>query len=132
MMKQSNIRFTSPFIKRIFYEINNEFQENDQPLNVDNSFNVRVSKDGEDNLAIVELDITLGNEELKDNVPFYINMTVGAMFSWDNVYDNETVQVLLSVNAPSLLLGYARPIVSTITSMSPYPSYNIPFYNFTE
>ena len=41
------------------------------------------------------------------------------------------VDKLLNQNAPSLLLSYIRPIVVQITAASPFPTYNIPFMNFT-
>ena len=42
------------------------------------------------------------------------------------------VNSMLNVNAPALLLGYMRPIVSSITNSSALPVYNIPFINFKE
>ena len=59
-------------------------------------------------------------------------MTIGARFLWDDVYDEETLQDLLSQNAPALLLGYARPIIANMTSVGPTSTYNLPFYNFTD
>lgn len=36
------------------------------------------------------------------------------------------------VNAPSLLLGYMRPLISNITNSSQYPTFNIPFLDMQE
>ncbi|MEI3592754.1 MAG: hypothetical protein V8Q05_07985 [Lachnospiraceae bacterium] len=41
------------------------------------------------------------------------------------------IEKLLNQNAPSLLLGYLRPIISQITAASPYNAYNLPF-SFSE
>lgn len=38
----------------------------------------------------------------------------------------------LKVNAPSLLLGYMRPLISNITNSSQYPTFNIPFLDMQE
>ena len=59
-------------------------------------------------------------------------MVLSAQFIWNDVYDENTLKDLLSINAPALLLGYARPMIASITNMSPYPSFNLPFYNFVE
>lgn len=40
------------------------------------------------------------------------------------------IEKLLNQNAPSLLLGYLRPIISQITAASPYNAYNLPFIDF--
>ena len=123
-MKQSNFRFSNPFISKIEYQMNHEFEHQDE-LTISNSFNVNIARDPDENIAIGK------KEELK-KLPFYIDVIITAMFNWDDVYDDTTVQSLLSINAPALLLGYARPLVATITNMSPFPTYNLPFYNFTE
>lgn len=129
-MKRSNLKFTNPIITRLNYEIN---ANNNQPdkIAISNAFNVNVERLEDKCEAVVELNIIIGNKE-ENPSPFFIDMVIGAAFKWDDSYDEETVQSLLSVNAPALLLGYARPIISTITNMSPYATYNIPFYNFTE
>ena len=36
------------------------------------------------------------------------------------------------VNAPSLLLGYMRPLISNITNSSQYPTFDIPFLDMQE
>lgn len=81
---------------------------------------------------IVELTIKIGKKELKQNIPFYIELVIGSAFTWNDVFDENTLQILLSQNAPALLLSYARPIIHSLTSMTPFPAYNVPFYNFTE
>ena len=130
-MKQSHFKFKEPFVSKINYEINEKCSR-EEDLDVPISFSVNISRDKEENLSVVELEIVLGKDEFEEAIPFYIDMTIGAMFAWDNVYDEKTIQSLLQVNAPALLLGYARPLISTITTMSPFPTYNIPFVNFTE
>ena len=131
-MKKSNLRFAAPIIRKLEYLINPPDSEGENnSINISNAFKVNINKYENKNEAIVELNIIIGQKESEPS-PFYVDMVIGAVFKWDNSYDEETVQNLLSINAPALLLGYARPIVATITNMSPYPSYNLPFYNFTE
>ena len=86
----------------------------------------------DENEAIVQLSILIGRKEFTTEEPFCVDMTIGAKFKWDDVYDEETLQELLSKNAPALLLGYARPIIANITDAGPIPAYHLPFYNFTD
>lgn len=130
-MKESSLKFTSPSITHLVFDINSEFKEKDA-VSITNTFNVEVSKGKDESAAVVQLNIIVGDKDFSKDVPFYFNITIGAMFSWDDVYDDETLQTLLSKNAPALLLGYARPIIANITESSPIPAYHIPFYNFTE
>lgn len=130
-MKESSLKFTNPSITHLVFDINSEFKEKDA-VSITNTFNVEVSKGKDESAAVVQLNIIVGDKDFSKDVPFYFNITIGAMFSWDDVYDDETLQTLLSKNAPALLLGYARPIIANITESSPIPAYHIPFYNFTE
>ena len=130
-MKESSLKFTNPSITHLVFDINSEFKEKDA-VSITNTFNVEVSKGKDESAAVVQLNIIVGDKDFSKDVPFYFNITIGAMFSWDDVYDDKTLQTLLSKNAPALLLGYARPIIANITESSPIPAYHIPFYNFTE
>ena len=130
-MKESSLKFTNPSITHLVFDINSEFKEKDA-VSITNTFNVEVSKGKDESAAVVQLNIIVGDKDFSKDVPFYFNITIGAMFSWDDVYDDETLQTLLSKNAPALLLGYARPIIASITEFSPVPAYHMPFYNFTE
>ena len=55
-----------------------------------------------------------------------------ANFRWMEGFEKEQIDLLVSQNAPALLLSYARPIISMTTNASHYPAYNIPFINFTK
>lgn len=131
-MKKSSLKFTNPIITKLEYEINaiNDKKENDA-IKISNTFKVNIKRSEEEKEAVVELNIIIGAKE-NNEAPFYVDMVMGAIFKWDDSYDENTVKDLLSINAPALLLGYARPIIATITNMSPFPAYNLPFYNFTE
>ena len=131
-MKPSNIQFTNPIIEEISYKINHTFTKKEGKIDTHNKFDVKIRKGKEQNQAIVSLKIEVGNPDHKEQEPFAIILVISSMFKWDGEYDEETLNSLLSVNAPALLLGYARPMIASITNMSPYPAYNLPLYNFTE
>lgn len=89
---------------------------------------MHINKIEDKNEAIVELTITVGND---DNLnPFYIKAIESAKFKWsDSTKINE--DKLLEQNAPALLIGYLRPIISIITASFPFSAYNLPFIDFT-
>lgn len=130
-MEQSGFKFSSPIISKINYVIHPAFKLTEENKRITNTFETHISRDKEECKAIVELNIKVGDPE-QAIAPFFVELSIQASFKWEDIYTEDTVQGLLSINAPALLLGYARPMVATITSMSPYPSYNIPFYNFTK
>ena len=129
-MKQSGFKFTNPKVTKFVFETNPLFSPGESQTNISNMFEVEISKSEKENEAIVQLNVLIGTKKFGKEDPFYVDMTIGAKFFWDDVYDEETIHQLLSINAPSLLLGYARPIVSQITASSPFTTYTLPFYNF--
>ncbi len=82
-----------------------------------------------ENRARVSLTLKV-NAENKE-APFELEIKVVSDFKWEDM-DENMVNSMLNVNAPALLLGYMRPIVSSITNSSALPVYNIPFINFKE
>lgn len=130
-MRESDFQFSNPIIEKMDYEINEQFNPKESPF-LNQHFHIDIARAENATEAIVRLNIKIGIDENKPNAPFLINFTIGAKFLWRDVFDEPTINGLLSVNAPSLLLSYARPIISTITSTSPTSSYNIPFINFLD
>ena len=103
-MEQSKLSFTNPIIEKLNYNINLNFESRNGLTDIVNSFKVNIKRVENKNEAWVELNIIVGQEG-KD-VPFYIDLVVCAAFRWEDCYDDKTLQDLLSINAPALLLGY--------------------------
>lgn len=131
-MKPSNFQFTNPSLLNLDYQINKDFapNKNTSEIEVNFSTNCNIIKNEGSKEAIVELSISIGQKD--NSVPFYISATEVAKFKWNDEVDNEILEILLNQNAPSLLLSYLRPLISTITSAGPVGSYNIPFMDFTK
>ncbi|PZF87484.1 hypothetical protein C1903_12445 [Listeria ivanovii] len=85
-------------------------------------------EDNDLNEAFVHLTITIG--EKSDSFPFELKVTMGSKFLWPEGLDEKTIDTLLTVNAPALLLAYIRPMVSSIIDSSEYPTYHIPCIDF--
>lgn len=128
-MKKSDFSFKNPILVKMHHQINKEFDfENNQPIEISVDFDIKIDKDESNKSAIVELTVQVGKET--EECPFYIEATEGALFTWsENVED--IVEPLLNENAPAVLLGYLRPIITMLTATSGLPPYNIPLINFS-
>ena len=127
-LEQSTFQFTNPILLGLNFTLNRQYDSTeDVPIKTD--FNVQIHKHNEKREAIVELTLDIG--EQTNQAPFFISVTEGAKFTWNELADSR-IEYLLSNNAPALLLGYIRPIVATVTSSSPYETYHIPFIDFTK
>ena len=124
----SKFKFTNPKLVRLNFQINNDYTENeDFKSEIDISISHDINKTSE-NESIVELNIEIG--ELSNQFPFFINLVIGAKFKLDAVIEGTDFDKLLEVNAPALLLSYARPIISSVTNQAGMEPLNLPFINF--
>ena len=129
-MQESVFQFSRPKIKNIQYSILEEYKP-EENVNLHQHFHRNITRIEQKNEAIVELTIELGCDEKSINSPFALKITIGAIFSWDNTLDEEMINSLLTFNAPALLIGYARPVISNITINS-MGAYDLPFISFAD
>ena len=87
-----------------------------------------IGKDVTNRTCIVSVNLVIGDRTPKE--PFFIDVTMQSKFKWHEDLDGK-INGMLRINAPSLLIAYIRPIISSLTASSPYPSYYLPFINFT-
>lgn len=110
--------------------INEDFENSrDKEVKIAVNMGFRIDRSKIDNSAKVSLTLEIGKKDASD--PFYVCATEMAEFRWTDSLNAEMVEKLLNQNAPSLLLGYLRPIISQITAASPYNAYNLPFIDFS-
>lgn len=130
-MEISSFKFDTPMLKKLEFLENPNFNIEGN-LEVESNFEIEIDKI--DNFeAVVTLNLSLNNKEnLKEQNPFFLNISMSSIFNWEDVEDEEVVDTLLSQNAPALIIGFLRPIVSNITNASVFPPYNIPFIDFTK
>ena len=128
-MKPSSFQFVNPYLIELTFNSNKNFEIVEDGVEIKNTANVNVCKCENGNCANVELDFKISTGD--DSGPFIITAKVASDFTWDESIDNETVDKLLNLNAPALLLGFLRPIIANVTNVSKFPVYNIPFINLT-
>lgn len=132
-MKASNLKFSDPVLKEYHIEINDEFLESvssDEAIEMPKvEYEVNCS-DVSDNEFFIVGKLTIG--EQNKNSPFYAYITMGARFYCKNKFNEKELELYKSIHAPAHLVSYMRPIMAMITSMTPFPAYHIPFFNFKE
>lgn len=126
-MKKSNFQFQNPYLEKLVFEVNENYESENEEVEMKNAFRTQIHRRKNENNAKVIL--TLESNVEKQDAPFSISISVASEFSWEEM-DEVSVDSLLKVNAPALLLGYMRPIVANVTNSSKFPVYNLPFINF--
>lgn len=127
---ESAFQFSNPSLTKMEFCINEEFESSqDKEVKIAVNMGVQIDRSATDNNARVSLTLEIGKKDSDD--PFYVCATEMAEFRWSEALNNEMVEKMLNQNAPSLLLGYLRPIISQITAASPYNAYNLPFIDFS-
>ena len=61
--------------------------------------------------------------------PFYIELSLTGIFVAEKKMAKEDFQTMCDINAPAILLPFARTIIATVTSQSGYPVLNLPLVN---
>lgn len=130
-MKTSKFQFINPYLEEVYFEANPNFVAgvDDGEIEIQNSFHIQIKRSENENRANVELILETNTENEK--TPFILRIKVASDFKWEDL-DEKSVESMLNLNAPALLLGYMRPIVANITNSSNFPVYNLPFVNFKE
>lgn len=132
-MKPSKLQFSTPILKDFHFEVNEDFLSNlsemDEIENPKVEYNISCT-DVEDNSFFMFSTLTIG--EQNENAPFYSYITMGAQFHLDSKVSKDELAAYQQIHCPAHLVSYMRPIVAMITSMTPYPTFQLPFLNFTE
>lgn len=122
----SKFQYTTPRIINFNYLINQVTENKEWSIKLKHQKHIKKISPTE---ATVSLKMIVDTDE--DTTPFEIGFVVEANFRWEG-YDDETISTLLSQTAPSLLIGYARPLVAMFTNSSGITTFNIPMIDFTK
>ncbi len=130
-MKNSKFQFDNPVLSYLKFEMNDNFNEM-MYSGIKLLGKTEIVKSQTENKAQVSFRLLIGEET--ESSPFFIDIEMCSNFAWeDELKENDdTVDKLLKANAPSLLLGYIRPLIATITSASKYPSFHVPFLDMQD
>lgn len=128
---ESSFQFSNPTLKYLEFGLNDKFDcQQNREVKIGIKLSIHVNRKIEANDAEVELELHLGEKGM--DAPFYVSAKEAASFRWEPDMNEEFVDSLLKLNAPSLLISYLRPIIAQVTAATPYNAYNIPFINFMD
>lgn len=129
--KESKFQFSTPLLLELDFKINSKYDSSDTDKDYRYKQNLTLLTSGDDLNNVDDYNVALKIEIGGDNkCSFLLKMIIGAKFKWNKSLEVERINSLLNINAPALLLSYARPIIANITQQSGLPPYNIPFMNF--
>ena len=128
--KESNFRFIVPKLTGLTYELNETYKEKSIPIKLKIQTETKILKNEHNARVSLELIIFDRNSYNKNEVPFYIGITMVGDFDWDDDIDENVLEILLENNAPATLLSYMRPYISNLTVGSGYPPLIVPLLNF--
>lgn len=124
-MVPSDFRFENPRLISIEFNLNKEARP-DKTYSIPQNISIKKAKEAKS--AFVQMEYSCGD---KGECPFFIKAVMEAKFLWEDI-DDDKIDAFLDVNAPSLLISYLRPIVSSVTSYAGITPLAIPFMNFSK
>lgn len=128
-MKESIFKFKSPEVEKVMFVTNDNFDDNKYE-GITIGGRTQIQKAEKEPIAKVRLRVKIGDKSEK--FPFLIDIVIAGMFSWEEDTNEENIDALLRINAPSLLLSYVRTVIASITSYSKFSTFNIPFINMED
>ena len=133
-MKESNFQLVGkPRMTSLQYSTNKEFEfGNELSIQIDNQIQIMnvEGEYGREALVILNLSV-FKSAEFKD-VPFSISVKIEGLFKWDEDLESkkELLDIMLKQNAPAVLYGYLRPMITLVTVEANMPPLVIPLMNF--
>lgn len=128
---RKDVQFSNPTISESNFKINNNFDSEqfsgfgDIEMNLEKIYN----DDNEyDSKALLSLQIKIGGNDIQ--YPFLFELKIESIFEWDN-FNGDNIDEFLEVNGAAILYSYSRSHISFVTNSSKFPSFDLPFYNFT-
>lgn len=129
--KKSILKFNNPQILSVAFNINPEFEEESEKMKCKIDLGTQVFKNSKKNKAMVFLDLTINEiddpKDFQPDEPLTCNIIIRGKFSWEEGVNEDIVDGLLSISAPSLLVSYIRPIIGNLTVNAGIPEFQLPF-----
>ena len=117
-MKKSAFKFIKPTIESFDYKVKEDCNlANLRGKAVPISFGTEVFVSEEEKTAKVNLSIKTEDTE---DFPFVFTIVMSSKVKWDEDVPADMLESILNKNVPAMILSYARPIISMITSHSEY------------
>lgn len=132
---RQDVQFSNPTITKSFFKVNKNFNQDEfkgfgeLKLNLNKHFDDgSEEKNLSEGTVLLSLEIIIGDNNTA--FPFMFEFEIESIFKW-NDFRGENISRFLEVNGAAILYSYSRSHISNITNSSRYPSFDLPFYNFT-
>ncbi|CAM2791021.1 protein-export chaperone SecB [Salinicoccus roseus] len=127
----AGLTFENYFISKMHYENNKNFVSDENPIDIDPHFAVKIFKS--EHQAVVNLGFTAGELEQEDS-PFLVEVEISGLFSYvEEEADSIAFEDFLTNNAVALLFPYLRQVVSNLTAASnQFPTFILPVMNIAQ
>lgn len=133
MSVHSLLNLENYFINELTIKVNDTFDRKDHgkiPVKI----NLAITDKANSETAFkVEMNYSAGSlKKQPKGMPYYLSFSITGLFSLPEKTDNTTKSNLKNLNAPSILYGIARGIVSQITASGIHGKLILPAVNFVE
>ncbi len=126
-MKESSFQFINYIVSDVKISITEHFAENSETFIPE--IETKSSVDENDpRLATIKLIINIKTELDTFNISFKIE----GLFKADNNMNDELFEKMCKINAPAILLPYARSIITNFTALCNIQPIILPLFNLTE
>lgn len=129
-MKQSIFKFTKPAVEKFNYSMKENCNiASLKGKTIPISFDTMVEMFENNKGAQVVLSIKADDAE---DFPFVFCIDMSTRVKWEVEVSEDMLESILNKNVPAMLLSYARPIISMITSHSDYKPLDLPFIDMRD
>lgn len=128
MLSQLNI--IEYFVEEIILKTNLEYNKE-----ISSTEDISVDFDifqNEENRLLYKVTMVIEIGRSRNNSPYYIFLKLSGIFSYEKNTNKEYIDKTINLNAPSMLYGIARGVISQITASSLYGKFILPSVNFIE
>lgn len=91
---------------------------------------IEIGRHTKEPMARVTLHVAIGVGE-DETSPYMLKAAMAAAFKWNDEMTDDAIDAMLSQNAVALLISYIRPVISSVTSETQFPPYDLPFIDVT-
>lgn len=129
-MRKSNFQMNTPILQNLIIKINDNFHPSSDNLTLNISDSKKIIRNSNTS-AIVNYTVKVFDSNFNSNIPFFIEISYSGEFVW-SMLDESEIQILLENNAPAILLGYIRPLISQLTGNAGFPPLHLPLFNLLD
>ncbi len=126
-MEKSKFEFLGFRISKFDININDDYLLRDESYIINVNKNIKIDKTDK-TFAEISLNIIISSESKNIN----INLLIKGAFKSISIMDEELFNKMCEINAPAVLLPYARAYISSCTVLAGIPPINIPLMNLSE